>query len=327
MSGFPAVRMRRLRRSPAIRALVRETDPFPPARLVLPAFVTGEKAGRRPIKSLPGFDRLSRKAFVEEAKEADRLGIGAMLLFGIPDRKDAEGSCAWANDGPVPSAIRAMKEAGVKTLAIADICLCEYTDHGHCGLVEGDRVANDSTLRLLSRAAVACAKAGADLVAPSDMMDGRVRAIRTALDAAGFAETGILAYAAKYASAFYGPFRDAAGSAPAFGDRLGYQMNPANVREAMREMALDLDEGADILMVKPALAYLDVLRAARERFDVPLAAYSVSGEYAMVKAAAKAGFLDERAAAREILTSIRRAGADIAITYWAKEAARGFGGR
>ncbi len=313
--------MRRLRASPALRGLVRETT-LDPADLVMPYFVHTEP-GRVAIGAMPGVERLSVADLVTEAGECLELGIPAVLLFGIPATKDHEGSGAWADDGIVQEAARALKAAHPELLVIADLCLCEYTDHGHCGrLTEDGRVDNDPSLELLGRAAVAQARAGADLIAPSDMMDGRVGAIRSALDAGGFSDVPIMAYSAKFASAFYGPFREAAGSTPRSGDRRSYQMDPANGDEAVREAELDIEEGADVLMVKPALPYLDVLWRIKQRSGMPVAAYNVSGEYAMVKAAAAAGFLDEQAVVLEGLTSIRRAGADIVITYHAKDAAR-----
>jgi porphobilinogen synthase len=278
--------------------------------------------GREPIATMAGVERLSLAAAVEEAREAAEAGIGAVMLFGIPAEKDEVGSGAWEDEGAVQLAIRAIKQALPDLLVMSDVCLCEYTDHGHCGVLRGDgSVDNDATVELLARTAVSHARAGADIVAPSDMMDGRVGQIREELDGEGFGDVPILAYSAKFASAFYGPFRDAAGSAPAFGDRRGYQMDPANGREAVREALLDVQEGADMLMVKPALAYGDLIRAVKEAAGLPVAAYNVSGEYAMVKSAAAAGQLDERAAVLEILTSLRRAGADVIITYHAKEAA------
>ena len=301
-----------------MRSLVRETrldlDSF-----VYPLFV-GPSTERN--EALPAMGRLSLEDLAGEAEELVRLGVPAAILFGIPDEKDDEGSGAWDEDGVVQRGLRVLREAAPGLVLLTDVCLCEYTSHGHCGVLEGEEVANDATLDLLARTAVSHAEAGADAVAPSDMMDGRVRAIRAALDDAGFDSTPIVSYAAKYASAFYGPFREAADSAPAFGDRRGYQMDPANVREALRECELDVAEGADVLMVKPALPNLDVIRAVRERFDLPVAAYNVSGEYAMVKAAAASGWMDERQAALESLTAIRRAGADVIVTYWAKDVAR-----
>src|SRR5271163_372999 len=320
--AFPKTRMRRLRATAGLRGLVRETE-LSPGRLMLPLFVVdagSEQPSREPIASMPGVERLSVSAAVAEAGEAAALGIAAVMLFGVPAEKDEHGSGAWDEEGVVQVATRALKQAHPELLVATDVCLCEYTSHGHCGVLRADGgVDNDASVELLARTAVSHARAGADLVAPSDMMDGRVGAIREELDAEGFSETPILAYSAKYASAFYGPFREAAGATPAFGDRRGYQMDSGNVREAIREAELDVAEGADVLMVKPALPYLDVIRAMRENFDHPLAAYNVSGEYAMVKAAAAAGDLDERAAALEVLTAIRRAGADIIFTYWAKE--------
>jgi porphobilinogen synthase len=316
--AFPQTRLRRLRRTPVLRDLVRETR-LDAGDLVLPLFVEEGLDGRAPIDAMPGVERLSLAAVVDEAGEAASLGIPGVLLFGIPAHKDEEGSGAWDDEGVVQLAIRAIKRAHPELLVIADLCLCEYTSHGHCGLLSADgSVDNDASVELLARTAVAQARAGADIVAPSDMMDGRVGAIRAALDDEGFVDTPILAYSAKFASAFYGPFRDAADSTPAFGD----QMDPANAREALREVRLDIQEGADMVMVKPALPYLDVVRRVRDETDLPVVAYNVSGEYAMVKAAANAGYLDERAAVLEALTSIRRAGADIVITYHAKDVAR-----
>ncbi len=318
--AFPATRLRRLRRTPSLRGLVRETRPAP-GDLVLPLFVHAE-SGRTPIAAMPGIERLSISHAVAEAGEAAAREVPAVLLFGIPADKDAEGSGAWDDEGVVQLATRAIKDAHPDLLVITDVCLCEYTAHGHCGVLREDgAVDNDATLELLARTAVSHARAGGDLVAPSDMMDGRVGVLRSELDAEGFAELPIMAYSAKFASAFYGPFREAAGSAPAFGDRRGYQLDPANGAEAVREALLDAEEGADVLMVKPALPCLDVIRAVKERSELPVAAYSVSGEYAMVKAAAAAGSLDERAAVLETITAIRRAGADIVITYHAKDAA------
>ena len=314
--------MRRLRRTSVLRDLVRETR-LDAGDLVLPLFVEEGLSGRRPIEAMPGVDRHSLRTVVEEAGEALALGIGAVLLFGIPSEKDDEGSGAWDDEGVVQLTVRALKAAHPDLLVITDVCLCEYTSHGHCGLLRTDgSVANDESIELLARTAVSHARAGADLVAPSDMMDGRVGALRAALDEDGLQDTPILAYSAKFASAFYGPFRDAADSTPAFGDRRGYQMDPANGAEALRETRLDIQEGADMVMIKPALAYLDIIRRVRDETDLPVAAYNVSGEYAMVKAAAAAGHLDERAAVLETLTGIRRAGADVVITYHAKDAAR-----
>jgi len=325
MSGFPVRRMRRLRANERLRALVRETS-LDVSRLVMPLFVRPGKKLRRPIPSMPGNSQLSVDELAKEAAALDRLGVPAILLFGIPDKKDAAGTAAYDDAGIIQQALRAVRKTAPHMLVITDVCLCEYTDHGHCGVVVERRgrkvVDNDRTLELLAKQAVSHVRAGADLVAPSDMMDGRVAAIRRALDDAGFADAPIMSYAAKYASAFYGPFREAAESAPKFGDRRDYQMDPANADEALREIALDLDEGADIVMVKPALAYLDVIRRAKDRFNVPLAAYNVSGEFAAVKAAAERGWLDERKVVMEVLTGIRRAGADIIITYWAADVAR-----
>ena len=290
--------------------------------VIEPLFVCPGEGVRKPIEAMPGCAQMSIDVLVEECRRSHDLGIPATILFGIPSKKDAVGSEAYADDGIVPRAIRALKAAVPEHFVWADICLCEFTDHGHCGVLHGDEVDNDATLPLLVREALACVRAGADGVAPSDMMDGRVGAIRKGLDEAGSSHVPIMAYAAKYASSFYGPFREAAESAPRFGDRRGYQMDPPNVREAMREMALDLEEGADILMVKPALAYLDVIRAARQSFDVPIAAYNVSGEYSLVRAAARNGWVDEDRMILEILTSIRRAGADIVLTYFARDLAR-----
>jgi porphobilinogen synthase len=320
--AFPTTRMRRLRASPALRGLVRETE-LRADRLVLPLFVSETASAPEPIAGMPGIERLPIAEAVEAAREAATLGLAAVLLFGVPAEKDPEGSGAWDEEGAVQLAAAAIKRALPELLVITDVCLCEYTDHGHCGVVLGDgSVDNDATLELLARTAVSQARAGADIVAPSDMMDGRVAAIRSELDSEGFAEVPILAYSAKFASAFYGPFREAAGSAPAFGDRRSYQMDPANGREAVREALLDASEGADMLMVKPALAYGDLIRAVKRATRLPVAAYNVSGEYAMVKAAAAAGYMDERAAVHEILTSLHRAGADIVISYHSKDAAR-----
>jgi porphobilinogen synthase len=320
--SFPATRLRRLRRTPTLRRLFRETR-LSVDSLVQPLFVRDEEHARREIASLPGQFQLGIEEAAAEAAELYALGVPAVLLFGLPRFKDETAKQALAEDGVIPRAIGAIKEKAPEIVVITDVCLCEYMSHGHCGVLgkDGD-VLNDETLDLLARMAVVHAAAGAEIVAPSAMMDGQVGAIRAALDEEGFAGTAILAYAAKFASAFYGPFREAAGSAPQSGDRKGYQLDPANAREAEREIALDVEEGADIVMVKPALAYLDVLREARARLDLPLAAYNVSGEYAMLKAAAKNGWLDEQACALEILTAIKRAGADVIITYWAKEAAR-----
>jgi porphobilinogen synthase len=316
----PFSRFRRLRRSEGLRGLVRETR-LSPADFVYPLFVAHGRRLRREIDSMPGQYHLSPDGLTQEAEELRALGIPAILLFGLPAAKDEEGSEAYADDGIVQEAVRVLKRASPDLVVITDVCLCEYTSHGHCGVVIEGEVDNDRTLELLARTALSHARAGADMVAPSDMMDGRVAAIRRALDEGGFVNLPVMAYAAKYSSAFYGPFRVAADSAPQFGDRRGYQMDPPNVREALREIEADIAEGADIVMVKPALAYLDVLARARRRFDLPLAAYNVSGEYAMVKAADRLGWLDGRRAALEVLTAIKRAGADIIITYHAKEAA------
>jgi porphobilinogen synthase len=319
---FPQTRLRRLRRTPVLRDLVRETR-LDPGDFVLPLYVQDGLEGRTPLQTMPGVERLSISESVGEAGAAAALGIPAVILFGIPSHKDEEGSGAWEEDGIVQLATRAIKDAHPDLLVIADLCLCEYTSHGHCGVVRADgSVDNDASLELLSRTAVSQARAGADVIAPSDMMDGRVGAIRAALDEDGLTDTPILAYSAKFASAFYGPFRDAVDSAPAFGDRRGYQMDPANGDEALREVLLDVEEGADMVMVKPALPYLDVLRRVKDTTRLPVAAFNVSGEYAMVKAAAAAGYVDERAIVLESLTSIRRAGADVVITYHAKDAAR-----
>ncbi len=328
---FPANRMRRLRRSEPLRALVRETT-LEPSDLIYPLFICPGKGVRNPISSMPGVFNLSVDEAVREAEEAAKLGIAGLLLFGLPESKDEPGTGAWEDDGIVQQALHALKksEASKKLVLIADVCLCEYTSHGHCGVVvkSGDGpdasfdVDNDPTLELLARTAVSQARAGADVVAPSDMMDGRVAAIRSALDGAGFALTPILSYASKFASAFYGPFREAADSAPQFGDRRSYQMDGANLREAMHEIDLDLEEGADMILMKPAMPYLDVVRAARERFGVPIGAYQVSGEYSMLHAAFQKGWLDQNRAMLESLVGIRRAGADFIVTYFAKDAAK-----
>ena len=316
-----SIRPRRLREKTLVRKLVRETT-LAVDDLMYPLFVVHGRGVREPIASMPGQSRLSVDELVKECKDVAGMGIPAVLLFGLPAHKDPRGSEAYADDGIVQQAVRAVKDTVPDLLVVTDVCLCEYTSHGHCGIVEDGTVRNDPTVELLARTAVSHAEAGADIVAPSDMMDGRVGAIRDALDEATFADTPIMAYSAKYASAFYGPFREAADSAPQFGDRRGYQMDPANGQEAMREIALDLDEGADIVMVKPALPYLDVIARARMEFGVPIAAYSVSGEYAMIRAAGQLGWLDEERAMLEALTAIRRAGADIVITYFARDAAR-----
>jgi porphobilinogen synthase len=315
--------MRRLRASAGLRGLVRETE-LRAGQLVLPLFVAeAPGADREPIVAMPGVERLSLQALVGEAREVAALGIGAVMLFGIPAEKDEVGSSAWDDDGVVQMAIRALKQALPDLPVVTDVCLCEYTSHGHCGLIDADgHIENDSSVELLARAAVSHARAGADIVAPSDMMDGRVGAIREELDNEGFSTVPVLAYSAKFASAFYGPFREAAGSTPAFGDRRSYQMDPANGREAVREALLDVQEGADMVMVKPALAYGDLIAAVKQATGLPVAAYNVSGEYAMVKAAAAAGHIDERAIVTEILMSLRRAGADTIVTYHAKDAAK-----
>ena len=313
--SFPATRLRRLRRTDALRSLVRETS-LSLNDVVMPLFACPGEGVVRLVDGLPRIAQRSVDQIVQEAAELSRVGVRAVLLFGIPESKDAEGSSAWDDDGIVQRALRALRAEVPGLTLLTDVCLCEYTEHGHCGVLDGDTVANDETLELLARTAVSHVDAGADAVCPSDMMDGRVGAIRAALP-----DTPIVAYAAKYASAFYGPFREVAESEPAFGDRRGYQMDPANVREALRECELDLTEGADVLMVKPALPYLDVIRAVRERFDAPVWAYQVSGEYAMVRAAADAGHLEEKRAALEALTAIRRAGAGTIVTYWAKDLA------
>jgi porphobilinogen synthase len=324
--AFPQTRLRRLRSTSVLRDLVRETT-LSASDFVLPMFVAADAgpSGRQPIDAMPGVDRLSIDHAVAEAGEAAALGIPAVLLFGIPADKDAEGSGAWDEEGIVQLAVQAIKEAHPQLLVMTDVCLCEYTDHGHCGVLRSTSglptVDNDASLELLARTAISHARAGADLVAPSDMMDGRVGSIRAALDDEGLADVPIVAYSAKFASAFYGPFREAADSTPAFGDRRAYQMDPANGDEAVREALLDVREGADLLIVKPALPYLDIVRRVKDATRLPIAAYNVSGEYAMVKAAAAAGHVDERAIVLETLTSIRRAGADIVITYHAKDAA------
>ena len=317
----PIDRLRRLRRTEGLRALAREIS-LTPEDFIYPLFVRPGRNVREPISSMPGQFRLTVDRLETEVEEIVRLGIRAVLLFGLAERKDPEAREAWEENGLVPQAVRRIKAIAPELVVITDVCVCAYTDHGHCGIVRDGQVDNDATLALLARMALAHAAAGADLVAPSAMMDGQVRAIREALDEASFVDVGIMAYSAKFASAFYGPFREAADSAPRFGDRRSYQMDPPNAREALREIERDIAQGADIIMVKPALAYLDVIRRARERFDHPLAAYNVSGEYSMVKAAAQMGWLDEERAMMEILIAIKRAGADRIITYFAKEAAR-----
>ena len=324
MSRFPAHRPRRLRRTESLRRLVRETRVVT-EQLVQPLFVVPGRRVERAVPSMPGVAQLSVDRAAEECRRLADLGVPAVLLFGVPEAKDARGSGATDPDGIVPRALGAIRAAAPGLLLVTDVCLCEYTDHGHCGVVRDGDVDNDPTLELLAAEALAHARAGADIVAPSDMMDGRVGAIRRALDGAGFAHLPIMSYAAKFASAFYGPFRDAAESTPQFGDRRSYQMDPANAEEALREVALDIEEGADIVMVKPALPYLDVVRRVKERFGYPVAAYHVSGEYAMVKAAAARGWLDEARVVAESLIAIRRAGADVVITYFARDVARGLG--
>ncbi|MBI3448872.1 MAG: porphobilinogen synthase [Acidobacteria bacterium] len=319
--SFPTERPRRLRRTALLRSMVRETE-LAPTDFIYPLFVCEGKGIRREIAAMPGVHQHSIDTLVDEVKAAREEGVVSVILFGIPASKDARGTGAYDSRGIVQRALAELKEKAPGVLLIADVCLCEYTDHGHCGVIESNEVANDPTLDLLARSAVSFARAGADVVAPSDMMDGRVAAIRGALDEAGHQEIAILSYAAKYASAFYGPFREAAESAPKFGDRRGYQMDPANAREALREVDLDLAEGADMVMVKPALPYLDIIRRVRERVDVPVAAYNVSGEYSMLLAAAERGWIERERAILETLTSIKRAGADLILTYFAREAAR-----
>ena len=318
MPAFPEYRARRLRRTEALRRMVRETTVLP-ADLILPLFVRPGKNERRPVSSMPGVFQISIDELVKEATEAQRLGIGGILLFGLPESKDERGSGGYDTNGIVQNAVRAVKDSAPDLPVITDVCLCEYTSHGHCGVIREGSVQNDETLELLSRQALTHAQAGADIVAPSDMMDGRVGAIRKQLDEAGFQDTPILSYAAKYASAFYGPFREAADSAPQFGDRRGYQMDPANSDEALREVWLDIEEGADLIMVKPALAYLDVIWRVKQETGYPVCAYHVSGEYSAIMAAGQLGWLDSDRAMREALTAIKRAGSDQIITYWAKE--------
>jgi porphobilinogen synthase len=319
--SFPTHRPRRLRRNEALRGLVRETR-LSAAGLIYPMFVCPGQKVRQEVSSMPGVFQQSADQIVEECREVESLGIPGVILFGLPEKKDPRGASSIAANGVVQRAIEAIRKAKLKLLVITDVCLCEYTDHGHCGVIENGEVANDATLEILAQQAVSHARAGADIIAPSDMMDGRVGVIREALDEHKFENISILAYAAKYSSAFYGPFREAAQSTPQFGDRRGYQMDPANAREALREVELDLEEGADMVMVKPALSYLDIIRRVRDEFDVPVAAYNVSGEYTMVKAAVQKGWLDEQRVVTEILTSIQRAGAEIILTYHAKDAAR-----
>jgi len=336
--AFPVTRLRRLRRNEALRSLVRETY-LTPENFVYPIFVCPGKGVRKPVRSMPGVFNLSVDEAVKEVREVRALGVPSVIVFGLPERKDEVATGAWADDGIVQQAARAIKRDVPDAILIGDVCLCEYMSHGHCGIVKAAaqslgaaapppaatteyEIVNDATLELLARTSISLARAGIDIIAPSDMMDGRVGAIRKGLDEAGFSNTPILSYAAKFASAFYGPFREAADSAPQFGDRRSYQMDPANFREAMREMEADLEEGADMIMVKPAMPYLDVIAAARKRFDVPLAAYQVSGEYAMIEAAAQNGWIDRERVMMESLTSIRRAGASMILTYYAKDAAR-----
>ena len=319
--SFPVTRPRRLRRSAIIRSLARETR-LSAQGFIYPMFVCPGQGVSNPIASMPGVAQQSVDKFLEECREVEQLGIPGVILFGIPEKKDSRGTEAYAADGVVQRAIEAVRHANLNLLVMTDVCLCEYTDHGHCGIVENGEVKNDPTLALLAAEAVSHARAGADIIAPSDMMDGRVGAIRKALDGAGFEDIAIMSYAAKYCSGFYGPFREAADSAPQFGDRRGYQMDPANAREALREVELDLAEGADMIIVKPALAYLDIIQRVRDTFNVPIGAYNVSGEFAMVKAAAANGWIEEKRIALEILTGIQRAGASIILTYHAKDAAR-----
>ena len=319
--SFPLHRPRRLRRTERLRGLVRETR-ITSAGYIYPMFVCPGSQVRHEVSSMPGVFQQSADQIVEECREVESLGIPGVILFGLPETKDPRGKSSLAGDGVVQKTIERIKKAKLDLLVITDVCLCEYTDHGHCGVLEGSEIANDPTLEILSEQALSHARAGADMVAPSDMMDGRVGAIRKKLDAHKFENIPIMAYAAKYCSGFYGPFREAAQSAPQFGDRRSYQMDPANAREAMKEVALDLDEGADIIMVKPALPYLDIIRMVRDRFDVPVAAYNVSGEFSMVKAAARNNWIDEKRVVLEILTGIQRAGAEIVLTYHAKDVAR-----
>jgi porphobilinogen synthase len=319
--SFPTTRLRRLRTSPTLRSMVRETA-LMPANFIYPLFVTHGRDVREEIRSMSGVFHLSIDQLEPEIDEISRLHIPAVILFGLPAEKDPIGRENFAEDGIVQQAIRAIKQANPEVLVMTDVCLCEYTDHGHCGIIQDGQILNDETLDILGKVAVSHAYAGADVVAPSGMMDGMVGAIRLALDVGGFSDISILSYAVKYASGFYGPFRDAAQSTPTFGDRRSHQMDPANVREALREAELDIEEGADMLMVKPALAYLDVIRRVKDRFDLPVAAYNVSGEYSMIKAAAAQGWIDERRVTLEVLTGIRRAGADLILTYHAKDAAR-----
>ncbi|HTY54807.1 MAG TPA: porphobilinogen synthase [Candidatus Binataceae bacterium] len=318
---FPINRPRRLRRTEGLRRMVRETR-LVPENLILPLFVCPGRDVKRGVESMPGVAQLSVENAAREASDAFAAGVPAVILFGLPERKDAQGTEAWKDSGVVQNTIREIKERTPEMVVITDVCLCEYTDHGHCGVIAGKDVDNDATLELLAREALSHARAGADMVAPSDMMDGRVGVIRRALDESGFPSTPIMAYAAKFASAFYGPFREAAESTPQFGDRRSYQMDPPNGDEAMREIAMDLEEGADIVMVKPALPYLDLIYRAKQEFNCPLAAYNVSGEYSMIRAAGRNGWIDEQRAMLEVLTAIKRAGADMILTYFAKDVAR-----
>jgi len=318
---FPQYRPRRMRRTENLRRMIRETR-LSVDNLIYPLFVVPGEKVRRPVASMPGVFQLSRDEVVREVKEVVKLKIPAVILFGVPEEKDERGSEAYSQSGVIQQAVKAIKDATPDLVVITDVCLCEYTSHGHCGIIKGQEVDNDATLDVLARVALSHAKSGADIVAPSDMMDGRVRAIRQALDENGFSQTAIMAYSAKYCSGFYGPFREAAHSAPQFGDRRSYQMDIANAEEAIREVTMDIEEGADIVMVKPALAYLDIIRTVKNLFDFPLAAYNVSGEYAMVKAACEKGWLEEKRIVMEILTAIRRAGADMILTYFAKDVAR-----
>ena len=319
--AFPINRPRRLRRTETLRRMVRETT-LAPDNLILPLFVCPGRDVRRPVESMPGVAQLSVDNAAREARETFAAGVPAVILFGLPERKDAQGSEAWKDSGVVQNAIREIKEHVPEMVVITDVCMCEYTDHGHCGVIVGNDVDNDATLELLAREALSHARAGADMVAPSDMMDGRVSAIRGTLDQNGFPHTPIMAYSAKFSSAFYGPFREAAESTPKFGDRRSYQMDPSNSDEALREVAMDLEEGADIVMVKPALPYLDLIYRVKQEFNCPLAAYNVSGEYSMIRAAGRNGWIDEQRATLEVLTAIKRAGADMIITYFAKDIAR-----
>lgn len=318
---FPEYRPRRMRQNAALRAMIRETR-LSASQLVLPVFVMPGKGKREPVASMPGVCRFTVDELVKEARDCLALGVRSLILFGLPEKKDALGSGAYAKNGIVQQAVRALKDKVPELLVITDVCLCEYTDHGHCGCLNGQEVDNDASLELIAKTALSHAQAGADMVAPSDMMDGRIGEIRQTLDEEGLYSVPIMSYAVKYASAFYGPFRDAAESTPQFGDRRGYQMDPANSREALREATLDVEEGADILMVKPALSYLDVIRMVRDEFDLPVAAYQVSGEYAMIKAAGERGWIDEARVMEESLLSIKRAGADIILTYFAKDMAK-----